>query len=231
MINNTKIGKLAKEISEEIDIEDFGDFVNVEHPDDPTKRINHQDILQKILGKNPKKIMDMVKHIGDKMKNKFETGELKEEELVDEVKDMMGKFQNNKKFKKAFKSKQMQGMMEHITQMMGDPNGEGASPEKMSELFENMMRTGGNPAQKAKNASTRDRLRNKLSNRLMDKDASQNQLGSVPENSEVSEDFISTSATNEDDWIPDEMKKSSNTVSGKRHRKKKIKKKPPIPTY
>ena len=83
----------------------------------------------------------MVKTIGDKMKNKFDTGELKEEELVDEVKNMMGKFQNNKKFKKAFKSKQMQGMMENLTQMMGDSTGAGASPEKMSELFENMMRT------------------------------------------------------------------------------------------
>ena len=218
IINNTKIGKLAQEISEEIDLEDF---VNISHADGNPESMNHNDILQKILGKNPQKIMNMVKHIGDKMKNKFESGELNEGELVEEVQSMMGKFQNNKKFKKAFKSKQMQGMMQNLTKMMGDPSGDGASPEQMSELFENMMRTGGNPMQKAQTASTRDRLRNKLLERQ-----------AAVEKPELEETVADQSvAVNDDDWIPKETSAGGGGGGGgKRHRKKKIKKKPPIPT-
>ena len=47
-----RLASLQKRLSEEINIEDFEDFVNVENPDKP---INHQDIFAKIVRKESTK--------------------------------------------------------------------------------------------------------------------------------------------------------------------------------
>lgn len=81
-----KIGKLAKELAEEIS-KDFEHLL-----DDEMNDGNHstQDILKKMM-KNPKKMMDLVKKVGDKLKHKMESGDISKDELMKEATDLMNK--------------------------------------------------------------------------------------------------------------------------------------------
>ena len=76
-----KIGKLANEIAEEtaeeLDI-DLNDTANM------------GDIFQKLI-KNPNRLLNMVKKIGNKIEEKIKTGEIKESELMEEAKNLMKK--------------------------------------------------------------------------------------------------------------------------------------------
>jgi len=81
-----KIGKLAKELAEEIS-KDFEHLL-----DDEMNDGNHstQDILKKMM-KNPKKMMDLVKKVGDKLKHKMDSGDISKDELMKEATDLMNK--------------------------------------------------------------------------------------------------------------------------------------------
>jgi hypothetical protein len=79
-----KIGKLALELAEEaavdldIDLEDAS---------------NSKDVFQKLF-KNPGKMMNMVKNIGNKIDEKIKSGEIKESELMEEGMDLLNKMKN-----------------------------------------------------------------------------------------------------------------------------------------
>ena len=86
-INNMmtgKIGNLAKEIAEEtasdlnIDMEGTTDVKGV----------------FKNLFKNPGKLMNMVKNVGEKLDSKIKSGDIKETELIAEASDLMNKMKN-----------------------------------------------------------------------------------------------------------------------------------------
>ena len=80
-----KIGKLAKEMAEEIS-DDFKDIFEGENPN-----INStQDVLKELM-KNPKKIMDLMKKVGGKLDSKMKNGDVSREELMKEASEMMGK--------------------------------------------------------------------------------------------------------------------------------------------
>jgi phage-related minor tail protein len=53
---------------------------------------NHttQDILKKMM-KNPKKMMDLVKKVGDKLKHKMDSGDISKDEIMKEAADLMNK--------------------------------------------------------------------------------------------------------------------------------------------
>lgn len=70
---NTKIGSMAKEISEELDLSD----VKVEKPDDVLKLLS-SNTLGSIIGK-----------VGDKIQKKITSGELKQDELMTEAFSML----------------------------------------------------------------------------------------------------------------------------------------------
>ena len=102
-----KLGKLAMELAEEtaadlnFDMENTGDA---------------KDVFQKIL-KNPGKMMNMVKNIGDKIDAKIKSGEIKESELMKEGMELLNKM------------KDMPGMgdMQQMFSQMGIPGlGKGA---------------------------------------------------------------------------------------------------------
>ena len=83
-----KIGKLAKEMAEEIS----GDFKDIFEGDNPT--INStQDVLKELM-KNPKKIMDLMKKVGGKLDSKMKNGDVSREELMKEASEMMGKMKD-----------------------------------------------------------------------------------------------------------------------------------------
>ena len=79
-----KLGKLALELAEEtaedlnLDMDDTGDA---------------KDVFQKLF-KNPGKMMNMVKNIGNKIDAKLKSGEIKESELMEEGMELLNKMKN-----------------------------------------------------------------------------------------------------------------------------------------
>jgi len=80
-----KIGKLAKEMAEEIS-EEFSDLLGK----DGEEIKNPQDVIKQLM-KNPKKVMDMMKTVGGKLDNKMKSGEISREDLMKEASEMMSK--------------------------------------------------------------------------------------------------------------------------------------------
>jgi len=100
-----KIGKLAKEMAEEIS-EDFSDLID----EDMKNSTNTQDVLKQLM-KNPTKIMELMKKVGGKLDAKMKSGEISREEIMKEagdllgkMKDMGGKDQFNEMFKNLAKN-------------------------------------------------------------------------------------------------------------------------------
>ena len=84
-----KIGKLAKDLAEEI-TNDFssvlGDFGEIDENNPPSTN----DILKKLM-KNPKKIMELVKTVGNKIKSKMDDGEINKDDLMGEASEILSK--------------------------------------------------------------------------------------------------------------------------------------------
>ena len=85
-----KIGTLAKELADEISgdfqniLGDFGENIDEKNPP------SAQDIIKKIM-KNPKKMMNLIKTIGDKIKNKMESGDISKDERMGEASELLSK--------------------------------------------------------------------------------------------------------------------------------------------
>lgn len=74
-----KIGALAKDIAEEVASEFDLDMSNI---------TNTKDVFKKLI-KNPKKLLELTKKIGDKLDSKIKSGEIKESELLEEASQFM----------------------------------------------------------------------------------------------------------------------------------------------
>lgn len=83
-----KIGNLAKELAEEIS----GDLSGLLGEDMKDIR-STKDMFQKIM-KNPAKISELIKTIGDKIKKKMSSGEISQEELMKEATELMNKMKD-----------------------------------------------------------------------------------------------------------------------------------------
>lgn len=81
---NGKLGSLAKEIAEETAAELNIDMDNVS---------SMKDVFQKLF-KNPTRLMNLVKSMGQKLEDKLKSGEIKESELLSEASELMGKMKN-----------------------------------------------------------------------------------------------------------------------------------------
>jgi len=79
-----KIGQLAREIAE-----DTAANLNMDFEDSTDMK----DIFTKLM-KNPTKLMDLVKTVGDKLDTKLKSGELKESEMIQEATEIMNKMKN-----------------------------------------------------------------------------------------------------------------------------------------
>jgi hypothetical protein len=85
---NGKIGALAKEIAEETAGElDLG--IDLENPE----QLNMGNVFQKLF-KNPGKLMNMVKNVGQKLDDKFKKGDIKESELMQEASELLSNMKN-----------------------------------------------------------------------------------------------------------------------------------------
>lgn len=83
-----KIGKLAKEMAEEISEEFASDL------GDGTENIkNTQDAIKHLM-KDPTKLMGLMKKVGNKLDSKMESGEISREELMKEAQGLLGKMKD-----------------------------------------------------------------------------------------------------------------------------------------
>ena len=105
-----KIGKLAKELAEELSGEVMTMFDDGQQPQQQQQPTT-ADIMKKMM-KNPKKIMELVKKIGSKLDDKMKSGDVSQEEIMKEVSELMTKMKGSgqgKDFEKMMKT-MMKGM-------------------------------------------------------------------------------------------------------------------------
>jgi hypothetical protein len=135
-----KIGRLAKELAEEIS----GEMENMFSEDAKNNIRSTQDLLKNML-RNPKKMMDIMKTISTKLQQKMKSGEISEQDIMREAGDILGKMKgmggkDNKEFTEIFKN---------LTKSMGG----GLGKTKMNMGAFNQF---------TKNMAARERLQTKL---------------------------------------------------------------------
>lgn len=185
-----KIGSLAKEIAEEASKELGIDEENM----DESKQ---QDFLKSMF-KNPAKLMNIVKNIGNKLEEKFKSGEIKESELLDEAQQIMGKIQD------------MPGLKNMMKNMGLNPNGKFDFKGMAGKMQQNM-----------KQAKTKERMQEKLKKKREQQAAEeQADLGKL---NKVDDDVFVWNDSNSNPNTP--MKKSSSKPTNNKKGKKKKKKK------
>ena len=106
-----KIGKLATEMAEEISKDMKGIFGDDDQSDIQTT----QDVVKKLM-KNPKKMMELVKLVGKKLKNKMDSGEISQDEIMKEAGDIFGKM------KGSMGNKDLTEMFKNMASQMGMKN-------------------------------------------------------------------------------------------------------------
>lgn len=92
-----KIGRFAKELAEEL-TDEFSSLGG--------ENTNSGDLLKQMM-KNPKRIMDLVKTIGEKIKQKMDSGEISKEEMMGEASEILNKMKEmggQKELNKMFKN-------------------------------------------------------------------------------------------------------------------------------
>tara|TARA_B110001469_G_scaffold127165_1_gene147001 strand:+ start:2811 stop:3713 length:903 start_codon:yes stop_codon:yes gene_type:complete len=90
MIENGLIGNLAKELANDINLDDMN--LNLDESGDN----NIGDIFGKLMGgDNPMKFMNLIQNVGKKIQSKLDDGGLDQSKLLDEAQNMMGLLGNN----------------------------------------------------------------------------------------------------------------------------------------
>lgn len=167
MFENSKIGNLAMEIANDIDMSafDIGSSSEMENP-------NISSIMEKLTKGNGLK--NLIKDVADKLKNKMASGAVNQEELVGEVHEMMEKMKKDKRFKKMFKSKNVQGIFKEMMkqrgadQFGGDDDDDFGELEQMfnkqefKDLANKMPRSAVSKRGGQRRSNVRDRLKKKL---------------------------------------------------------------------
>jgi hypothetical protein len=90
ILEGSKIAKLAEELAKEIKFDDVSSDSSVD------------DIFKK-FGKDPKQIMSLVKNVGNKIQNKLSSGDIRQEDLLNEAQTLLSSMKDSKAFKKMFK--------------------------------------------------------------------------------------------------------------------------------
>lgn len=85
---NGKIGSLAKDMAEEMSSE-FSDLLGGSHDD-----INSTEDVMKKLMKDPKKIMNLMKSVSNKLDSKMKNGDISKDEIMKEASELMSKMKD-----------------------------------------------------------------------------------------------------------------------------------------
>ena len=128
LFEGSKIGQIAKDLASELNFEEFFDFKKEDGEKGENKEeSNNKDfdpskLFDSILGKDPSKLMGLIQNVGNKIQNQIQSGQINEQDLVNEAQNMMGNLQNNPLFK-------------NLSQNMGNGGGGGVGGNPMAGLF------------------------------------------------------------------------------------------------
>ena len=157
-----KLGHLAQELMQEL-TEDVQESLGL-NAEDLENSSNPMDVLKKLM-RRPDKLMSLVKKIQTKLKNKMNSGDLSQEDIMKEAGDMLRKMKEM-----GGNSKQMNEMFQNMAQGMGGSMGKDMKVD-MNKL-DRMMKT----------QDIKDRLRARVEKKKQDK--------YVLEQSEKSSNFV-----------------------------------------
>lgn len=153
-----KIGKLAMEIAKE-SAKDLG--IDLENVDETNKEVD-PDTFKKMFS-DPSKLMGTVKSIGEKIKAKIASGELKESELMEEGMELMEKMKGMPGMENMGNMKDMLNKMAPgLAGMMGGATGGGGGKVDVGAMKNNMEKS-------MRVAKMRDRLKEKARQNAIDK--------------------------------------------------------------
>lgn len=175
-----KIGKLAKELAEEIS-QDIHQFIGEE---DVENIKTSQDVIKTLL-KNPQKMMNLVKTVGAKINTKMENGELSQEEIMKEASELFGKM------KDMGNTKQFNELFQNMAKNMGMGTGAKVDTNAMNQRMNNNI--------------LKEKLRKRLQNKktdpnqsLADTTQNQNSFSSIPSSLEDIEKLMTEFGLTED---------------------------------
>ena len=157
MLENSKIGNLAKDISKNIDVSAF-ENIKLDSPD--------LDSIMKSLSSNDS-IKDLITNVTKSVKEKMDSGEIDHVAMKEEAMKFMSKMKNNKKIKKMIKSQNMTGLMK---EMMKD-KGIDAGDDDFTELEEMFKKKPIPPADfgAMRGGGRRNAVRRRLKKKIEDK--------------------------------------------------------------
>jgi hypothetical protein len=157
MLENSKIGNLAKDISKDIDVSAF-ENIKLDSPD--------LDSIMKNLSSNDS-IKDLITNVTKSVKEKMDSGEIDHVAMKEEAMKFMSKMKNNKKIKKMIKSQNMTGLMK---EMMKD-KGIDAGDDDFTELEEMFKKKPLPPADfgAMRGGGRRNAVRKRLKKKIEDK--------------------------------------------------------------
>jgi hypothetical protein len=147
-----KIGKLAKELAEEI-TQDLGNIMD----DDDGSVKTTQDVFQKMM-KNPKKMMDLLKVVNTKLTSKMQSGDISQDDIMKEAGDIIGRMKEMGGAGGADFQEMLKGMMRNMGGLGGLAATMGGKGAKVDVNAMNRM---------AQGMATKDRLRQKLAAKQM----------------------------------------------------------------
>ena len=201
-----KIGKLAKELAEEMS----GDFMNM-FGQEGSEMKNTQDIFKSLM-KNPKKIMEIMKTVGAKLESKMKDGDISKEDIMKEASELMGKM------KGMGNGKEFQEMMKNLTKNMGGLAG-------MANMGKGAKFDMGAMQRMSAQYSQKERMRAKLDAKktaegvVLEKKG-ENTYSFNLEGEEKQEKSVAPNTMNKDDWLDDEPAKKQNSTNNKKKKSK-----------
>lgn len=95
------LAKIVQELVKEFKPEDFGITAEMVEGNDPTKVF---EILQDIFTKKPELLATAAQKIAKKIQAKFQNGEIRREDIINEVEELMKEFSENEMFSSLFGS-------------------------------------------------------------------------------------------------------------------------------
>ena len=93
------IARIAQELVAEIKPEDFGISPEMMDTNDPKAVFT---VLQEVFSQKPEMLMSIAQKIANKLKTKFQRGEIKREEIIAEAEELMKEFSENDAFSELF---------------------------------------------------------------------------------------------------------------------------------
>lgn len=125
MFENGMIGKLAQELSEELDIEKMG--LNI------SEDSNVDSIFSNLLsGNNPMKFMNLIQTVGQKIQTKMDENGLDQEALVNEATSMMSNLQGSNNL--------FDNLMKQAGNLGGQDQGQGNNQESTGNATRDRLR-------------------------------------------------------------------------------------------